>query len=272
MQISEKINSLTKEQLEVLIATVNSMTELSKQLNISMNFHVRKKLKAKISKHNIDISHFRKVRRYTIDQLIEATQQSSTYSEICRILDITVCTQNFKHIQLLHERHNISFDGDQIKKREGYNVDKEAINSIIKECLCIKDVLQKLNISINSHSYKAINKLIDEFNIDITHFDANKAFSRNKFHWDADTLLIKNSTADRSTIRLYMKKHHFTGRCSECGIGEMYNNKFLRLELDHINGDSTDNRLENLRWLCPNCHSQTSTFKKGKKGKKGYDI
>lgn len=45
-----------------------------------------------------------------------------------------------------------------------------------------------------------------------------------------------------------------------------WNNKALSLQLDHINGVNTDNRVENLRWLCPNCHSQTDTY--GSKNKK----
>ena len=49
--------------------------------------------------------------------------------------------------------------------------------------------------------------------------------------------------------------------CEECGQGEIWKNKKLTLELDHINGKSDDHRLLNLRILCPNCHSQTPTFR-----------
>lgn len=48
--------------------------------------------------------------------------------------------------------------------------------------------------------------------------------------------------------------------CEICGTSE-WNNKKLMCELDHINGDSDDHRLENLQILCPNCHSQTDTFR-----------
>lgn len=58
--------------------------------------------------------------------------------------------------------------------------------------------------------------------------------------------------------------------CSLCGVGVLWQGLSLTLQLDHINGDSEDNRLENLRLLCPNCHSQTSTFC-GKKLSKRYN-
>lgn len=58
--------------------------------------------------------------------------------------------------------------------------------------------------------------------------------------------------------------------CSECGISE-WNDKKLALHLDHINGKSGDHRLENLRFLCPNCHSQTDTYT-GKNKQSGGEI
>jgi hypothetical protein len=49
-------------------------------------------------------------------------------------------------------------------------------------------------------------------------------------------------------------------KCFSCGLEPFWNGKRLSLAVDHINGNCFDNRVENLQFLCPNCHSQTETF------------
>jgi hypothetical protein len=56
-----------------------------------------------------------------------------------------------------------------------------------------------------------------------------------------------------------LKEKILKNECSVCEINE-WNSKPISLHLDHINGISTDHRLENLRFICPNCHSQTDTY------------
>lgn len=57
-----------------------------------------------------------------------------------------------------------------------------------------------------------------------------------------------------------VKEGYKSYRCECCGLSE-WNNKRIGLELNHIDGNNANHKLENLEILCPNCHSQTDTFK-----------
>jgi len=70
----------------------------------------------------------------------------------------------------------------------------------------------------------------------------------------------------RYSLRRFLTEKQ-NDECSMCGIGPTWNEQSLVFETDHIDGDHTNNRPENLRLLCPNCHSQTPTFKAKNKGR-----
>jgi Zn finger protein HypA/HybF involved in hydrogenase expression len=99
---------------------------------------------------------------------------------------------------------------------------------------------------------------------------ANDNRIRSKYKYIA---LCENSNIHRGVLRnKIIKEGLILYKCSECGIINEWNGKKLVLELDHISGDSSDNRIENLRFLCPNCHSQTPTFKGRNKPKSEKEI
>lgn len=81
---------------------------------------------------------------------------------------------------------------------------------------------------------------------------------------------IGDKCSDKRTLRKALIKIQGY-KCVECGIGETYNSKLITLHIDHKDGDSTNYTLENLRFLCPNCHSQTSNFGAKNKGKSTRD-
>lgn len=95
---------------------------------------------------------------------------------------------------------------------------------------------------------------------------------RGTYNWNLSIIKIKNKEFIPSikTLRKYLLTIH--PFCSACNNGTEYNFKPLALELDHIDGDSSNNELSNIRLLCPNCHSQTPTYRaKNKNNKKGFD-
>lgn len=138
---------------------------------------------------------------------------------------------------------------------------KELIESVINECLCYSDVARKLGKRPDGGTVAHIGNRIRHFNIDISHF--KRVTKPSRPHRNNSEILTNNPKRINreycETLRNAMLSSNIEYKCKECSINE-WQNKKITLHIDHINGNPLDNNLENLRFLCPNCHSQTSTY------------
>ncbi len=151
---------------------------------------------------------------------------------------------------------------------------KEELSLIVSQANSWRDLGRRLGYNCNSGDLKnRIQKKVEEFDIDVSHF---KKVNSNAIERNEDNIFIENSTADQSTLRRWYKKGEYSSyQCAICGQEPVWQGKELTLILDHINGNNKDDRLENLRWVCPNCNMQlptTNRMKQTSLKKKNYCI
>lgn len=157
-------------------------------------------------------------------------------------------------------------------------MEKENLVKIVSESKTINEVLNKLGKSNSSGGYKAFKKLIDKYNIDISHFLTQKEIIENSFksgklnRTNDDDIFCKNSMIARQVLKKRIIKNSLIPySCKFCGNDGLWKGNKISLILDHINGVRNDNRLENLRFLCPNCNSTLITHCRGYKGIELYE-
>ena len=151
-----------------------------------------------------------------------------------------------------------------------YKLTDKEFSDLVKSSLNISEVLFKLGYTTvgNSWGYSQVKQRMQDLNLSGKDFRGKSAIAdcSKKKEIDASKLLCENSKHARNILRSYILRNKLLPyTCAICGITE-WQGKTLSLELDHINGVNNDNRIENLRFLCPNCHSLTNTYKAANKG------
>jgi 5-methylcytosine-specific restriction endonuclease McrA len=145
---------------------------------------------------------------------------------------------------------------------------KNEMKKLLDESKSMREVILKLGLQPNGSSgYMHVKNKIVKLGLEIPKYNYyGDGHSRRKY--SNDEVFCKDSTLPRQKVKnRIIKEKLIEYKCSDCGNNGEYNGMPLSLHLDHINGINDDNRLENLRFLCPNCHSQTETYA-GKANKK----
>lgn len=143
----------------------------------------------------------------------------------------------------------INIEESEIKKQILYI-------ELYKESLNFQDFFNQLNLINNTHNFYKFKKIFKQ-----NGFNDTKSSAGKKIIDYQNEIFIENSPYGRSTVkRVLIREKILEYKCNECENTGMWNGKPLTLQLEHKNGFPNDNRLENLEFLCPNCHSQTSTF------------
>lgn len=143
----------------------------------------------------------------------------------------------------------------------------EDLRKAVLTSTSVRQVISKLNLVEAGGNYEQVSKYIKLYNIDCSHFTGyawNKGMRREYYYPQIPLyrILVKHSTYQSHQLKNRLFRDKLKSReCEECGWSKMSTDGRIPVELDHINGDRHDNRIENLRILCPNCHSLKPTHR-----------
>lgn len=260
----EKINMETYEKAS---KNSNSFPELCRQLGFDpKKGNIRANVERKIKRLGIDTSHFesvkKRINKWDKYKIIALTETCSTYTEILLAIDYLAINTNFIKLKKLLKEWNIDFKGDG---RLSSNYEKNFLLKIVSESYSYRECLRKLNINSVGGNHTTLKKYIELYKIDISHFDVKKCFGNKK---NISEYLQENCDCSRTNLkRRLFEEGYLENKCCLCGQDDNWNNMKISLIIDHINGISNDNRIENLRIVCPNCNAGLDTFA-GKNNKK----
>lgn len=147
---------------------------------------------------------------------------------------------------------------------------EEILRDAVAQSTSVAGVLRYLGLNQAGGTHAHISRMIKKFGIDTAHFVRHQNGSTGR-RLHAPDILVRIPYGSRRTnpplLRRALGEIGRAYQCAICGNQGEWCGRPLRLEVDHIDGDYHNNLAENLRYLCPNCHTQTDNFSGRSRGK-----
>ncbi|MEU4348730.1 HNH endonuclease [Streptomyces sp. NPDC023838] len=206
---------------------------------------------------------------YTRERLAAAAGASGTLSEALTRLGVDPKSSTRGYIHRRMKKLGVATDHFA---REGVRWTREVLAPVVAESTSVNEVLRRLGIEVVGGHHTHISRRIEAYGIDTSHFRAPSRKGVPKPR-TPEALLVEQEPDRARRIPSERLKQAMTAlgvgeRCALCGTEPTWRRHPLPLEVDHIDGDWRNNRIENLRLLCPNCHSTTDTYRGRSKGRK----
>ncbi|WP_031524672.1 HNH endonuclease [Streptomyces sp. NRRL F-5123] len=201
--------------------------------------------------------------RYTREALAEAVASARTLSEA--LIALGVDPRDAPRRKYLRERIRTLAIGTAHFEREGTRWSREALEAAVSAATSLAGALRRLGLDATGGHHTHITRRIRALGISTAHFTAPAPARGPRRSTPADVLTRLPPDHPRrlpgAQLKRALRASGVPERCALCGTEPYWQGRALPLEVDHEDGDWRNNRRENLRLLCPNCHATTDTYR-----------
>ncbi|MFD3837088.1 HNH endonuclease signature motif containing protein [Streptomyces sp. NPDC058642] len=206
---------------------------------------------------------------YPRELLEEAARGARTLSEACQRLGVDPKSSTRRYV--LGRMKRLGVDVSHFE-REGVKWTRELLQEAVSASTNMCEVLRHLGLEVVGGHHTHISRRIKAYGIDVSHFQVPPQRGKTWRPRTPEALLVEQPVGQARRIPSDRLRWAITAtgmpeRCAMCGMDAVWRDHPLPLEVDHIDGNWRDNRIENLRFLCPNCHSTTDSYRGRGKGR-----
>ena len=277
-------NMYTEEKLRPAVAAATTLSEVLANLGLEDTVTRRRYLALRLRQLGIDGAHLRNLSKlYTDEALRDAVAGSNSMVDVAVRLGARPVGGTIHHLRRRITALGLDTSHFERKRphqpqrprpvsdgfgREGRKlvVNEQKLREAVPSARSIAEVIRMLGFDVSGPRHRAVRAEIDRLGLDASHFlgQAHYRGTVGRMRQSPQSILMyqpdQPGRSKSEKIRRAMLAIGVPEVCAGCGTGPRWRGRPMTLEIDHISGDYRDNRRENLRFLCPNCHATTDNY------------